>query len=114
MEEEYETIQEGGINDYVHIRKKPVSRPHTFQVERYVDEKYFDPLPLGRILQSPIILYISKYFNDFENADYIVEFDGCTVIGKTYGDLDAESSGLCIETTTIAFQQITVEKKKTT
>ena len=111
MEEEYETIQEGGVNDYVHIRKKPASKPYTFQVERYVGEKYFDPLPLGRIVKDPIVLYISRYVNDFKNAKYVITFRGCTVIGKTYGDLDAESSGLYIETTTIAFQQIEVENK---
>jgi hypothetical protein len=32
---EYEFIQEGGLNDYVHIRRKPVSQPFKLVVERY-------------------------------------------------------------------------------
>lgn len=37
QEQEYEYIQEGGLNDRVHMRKKQQSKPYTFQVERYVE-----------------------------------------------------------------------------
>ena len=40
---EYEYIQEGGLNDYVHIRRKPVSKPFTFQVERYAGSAFNFP-----------------------------------------------------------------------
>lgn len=109
MQEEYEAIQEGGVNDYVHLRKKPASKPYTFQIERYVGANYFDPLPLGKKPSLPIVLYISRYANDFKKPKRTITFSGCTVTGKSYGELNAESSGLMVETTTIAFQQIKVE-----
>ena len=35
-ENEYEYIREGGVNDYIHLKRKPISKPFTFQIERYV------------------------------------------------------------------------------
>lgn len=111
QEMEYETIQEGGVNDYVKIRKKPVGKPFTFDVERYIGEKYFDPLPLGRQPILPILLYVSPYKNaGFENSVRIFCFTGCTVISKNYGEMNAENSGLLTETTTIAYQTVTAVK----
>lgn len=107
-ENEYETIQEGGVNDYVHLRKKPVSKPNTFDVERYIGVNYFDPLPIGRHPVLPIILYVSRYTNDFKTPKRTFTFTGCTVMSKTYGELDAEHSGLILETTTIAYQRVLV------
>lgn len=105
-EEEYEYIQEGGLNEYVHMRKKPSSKPNTFQAERYIGTGYFDPLPLGAELKLPIFLYVSKYGGKFEKPKLTFAFSGCTVIGKSYGEFHAEQSGLVIETTTIAYQQM--------
>ena len=45
--EEYEYIQEGGVNDYVHIRRKPASEPNIFQVECYVGTEQDNVLSLG-------------------------------------------------------------------
>lgn len=108
-ENEYEYIQEGGLNDYVHMRRKPVSKPFTFEVERYVAVDYIDPLPNGVELTLPIILMVSHEANDFINAvSRTYTFTGCIVTGKQYGQLEAESSGLLLETTTIAYQQLVV------
>lgn len=108
-ENEYEYIQEGGLNDYVHIRRKPVSKPFTFEVERYVTVSYFDPLQNGVELTLPLILFVS---NDGENIirsfSRMYTFTGCVVTGKQYGQLEAESSGLLLETTTIAYQELVV------
>ena len=41
---EYDFIQEGGLNDYVHMLRKPISKPFTLEVERYVGVDYVDPL----------------------------------------------------------------------
>lgn len=109
MENEYETIQEGGINDYVHLRRKPTSRPFTFEYERYIGAKYFDPLPIGKQPELPIVLYVSEYLNNFEQSRRVFTFQGCTVTKKQYGDLDAEKAGLLLETTTVAYQQLLVE-----
>ncbi len=103
---EYEYIQEGGLNDYVHIRRKPVSRPFTFQVERYAGSDYFDPLPNGAELILPVLLLVSRYANRFDVTKRTYAFTGCTVMGKSYGELNAESSGLLVETTTIAYREM--------
>lgn len=109
MEQEFETIQEGGVNDYVQLRKKPVSRPYTFEVERYVCSGYVDPLPLGKQPEMPIILYVSRYANDFTNPSRTFVFSGCTVTQKNYGDMEAGNAGLMTETMTIAYQTLFVE-----
>lgn len=103
---EYEYIQEGGLNDYVHIRRKPVSKPFSFQVERYVGIDYFDPIPNGAELILPVILLVSRNQNDFERTKRAYVFTGCTVMGKKFGDLNAERSGLLVETTTIAYREM--------
>lgn len=106
-ENEYELIQEGGLNDYVHMRRKPISKPFTFQVERYVGTDILDPLANGTELVLPVILYVNRYrvYGEFVPVRMYV-FTGCTVMAKEYGELNAESSGLLIETTTIAYREL--------
>ena len=62
---EYEIIQEGGLNDYVHMKRKPRSSPYTLEIERYVGLDFFDPLPLGADLALPVVLFVSRYEGDF-------------------------------------------------
>ena len=64
-EMEYELIQEGGLNDYVHMRRKPISKPFTLEVERYVGIDYIDPLPLGAELLIPVMLFVSRFQDMF-------------------------------------------------
>ena len=106
-ENEYELIQEGGLNDYVHMRRKPISKPFTFQVERYVGTDILDPLANGTELALPIILYVNKdlVYREFIPVRCYV-FTGCTVTAKEYGELNAEKSGLLVETTTIAYREM--------
>lgn len=105
-ENDFDYIQEGGCNDYVHMRRKAISKPFTFQVDRYVGVDYIDPIPLGTELVLPVILFVNKYcFPTFKPVCNYAFF-GCTVIGKTTGDLNAEQSGLFVETTTIAYRQM--------
>lgn len=107
-EMEYEHIQEGGLNDYVHMRRKPISKPFTLEVERYVGIDYIDPLPNGAELALPVILFVSRYQDSFIPGvvarTYV--FTGCTVTKKEYGKLDAEHSELLTETTTIAYREM--------
>ncbi len=103
---EYEYIQEGGLNDYVHMRRKPISQPFKFQVERYVGSDYFDPLPNGAELILPVLLLVSRYADQFDKTKRTYAFTGCTVMGKSYGEMNAESSGLLVETTTIAYREM--------
>ncbi|MBQ3105294.1 MAG: hypothetical protein IJC59_05465 [Lachnospiraceae bacterium] len=106
-ENEYETIQEGGLNDYVHLRRKAISKPFTFQVERYVGVDILDPLANGTDLVLPLILYVNRYsvYGEFYPVRMYV-FTGCTVMSKEYGELNAEQSGLLLETTTIAYREM--------
>ena len=115
-ENEYEYIREGGVNDYVHMKRKPISKPFTFQIERYIGtERFLDPLATGTELVLPLILYLYRHkarsgFTDEAPAwpARIYIFTGCTVMGKEYGELNAEKSGLVTETTTIAYRELIV------
>ena len=121
-ENEFDYYQEGGLNDYVHMLRKPISKPFTFQVERYVgvDSGFFDqnsgfldPLALGTDLILPLVLYVNRspagnwYKNiSFTNCARAYIFTGCTVISKEYGELNAEQSKLHTETVTIAYREL--------
>ena len=66
-ENEFEYYQEGGLNDYVHMLRKPISKPFTFQVEQYVGvskgavaDFFMDPLTLGTDLTLPVVLYVNR------------------------------------------------------
>lgn len=111
QEKEYENIVEGGVNDYVQLREKPSSKPNILQVERYIGEKYLDPLPVGKRCEIPLVLYVARHLKAFTDAPMKFTFSGCTVLSKKYGDLDAEHSGLLTETIQIAYQKVAVEKK---
>lgn len=105
---EYDYIQEGGLNDYVHMRRKPITKPFTLEVERYVGVDYVDPLPLGADLALPVLLFVSRNHDQFIPGvvarTYM--FTGCTVMKKTYGDLTADRPGLLVETTTLGYREM--------
>ena len=110
-ENEYEYLQEGGLNDYVHMLRKPISKPMTFQVERYVGVDMLDPLALGTDLVLPVLLSVSRYQGEgasggWEQPQRIYTFTGCSVIAKEFGELNAERSGLLVETTTISYREM--------
>lgn len=105
---EYDFIQEGGLNDYVHMRRKPITKPFTLEVERYVGVDYVDPLPLGADLVLPIMLFVSRvprmFIPGVVARTYV--FTGCTVMKKEYGELVGDQSGLLVETTTIGYREM--------
>ena len=110
-ENEYEYLQEGGLNDYVHMLRKPISKPMTFQVERYVGVDMLDPLALGTDLALPVLLSVSRYQGEgasggWKQPQRIYTFTGCSVIAKEFGELNAERSGLLVETTTISYREM--------
>ena len=122
-ENEFEYYQEGGINDYVHMLRKPISKPFTFQVERYVgtsastdfSTSFLDPIALGTELILPVILYVTRRQAansgdnfSFKNTPRCYIFTGCVVTAKEYGELNAEKSGLYTESTTIAYKEMFV------
>lgn len=100
-QETEEYINEGGLNGYVHIRPRPVSKPPVIEVERYVTENFTDPLPAGQALPSYLVLEVG------EKLRFL--FKGCTVAAKSYGELNAEKGGILVETTTISYQQMETE-----
>jgi hypothetical protein len=103
---EYDLIQEGGLNDYVHMRRKPVSRPYTLEVERYAGTEFVDPLPLGADLALPVFLFVSRTPGSFLLTGRTYVFTGCTVTKKVYGELQAENSGLLTDLITIAYREL--------
>ena len=70
-EMEYELIQEGGLNDYVHMRRKPISKPFYFEIERYIGVDYIDPLPVGAELVLPVLLFVSRNQGQFLSLIHI-------------------------------------------
>lgn len=109
-EMEYDLIQEGGLNDYVHMRRKGVTKPFFFEIERYVGISYVDVLPVGGNFFLPLLLIVGIEPNQFIPfyAGRTYAFSGCTVMKKTYGDLIADTSGLLVETITIAYRELFV------
>lgn len=105
-ENEFDYIQEGGLNDYVHLKRKAISKPFTFQVERYVGVNWIDPMPLGTELVLPLILFVNNQTFPALKPVRNYVFTGCTVIAKDYGELNAEVSGLLVETVTIAYREM--------
>lgn len=107
---EFDYIQEGGLNDYVHMRRKGISKPYTFEVDRYVGINYIDPLPLGANLLLPLVLMVSRIPGQFIPlvSARTYTFTGCTVMKKTFGELDGNKSDLLIETVTIAYRELVV------
>ena len=106
-ENEFEYVQEGGLNDYVHLLRKPITKPFTFTVERYVGTDAIPVLPLGAELVLPVILMVSPFPNGFGQSKRTFVFTGCTVMSKTYGELNAERSGLLTETIVIGYREMT-------
>ena len=105
---EYDTIQEGGMNDYVYLKRKPISQPFKLVVERYCEYGLglFDPLTNGAELLLPLILFVGKNAGGgFESGRYYT-FTGAVVMGITYGGLDAEKGGLLTETITYGYNHM--------
>ncbi len=119
-ENEYEYIQEGGVNDYVHMKRKPISKPFTFQIEKYIDTgvtRFLDPLSNGTELVLPCILFVYRsaaargWNSDIDAKAYAARyytFTNCVVTSKEYGELNSEKSGLMTETVTIAYKELIV------
>ncbi|MCR4705204.1 MAG: hypothetical protein K5641_03975 [Lachnospiraceae bacterium] len=105
-ENEYDIIQEGGLNDYVHMRRKPISKPFTFQVERYVGVDSFDPLRNGTELILPVLLIVNRYVRGSYQPVRMYVFTGVSVMSKEYGELVADKSGLLTEVTTLAYKEM--------
>lgn len=107
-EMEYEYYQEGGLNDYVHMLRKPISRPFTLEIERYVGVDYIDPLPLGAELTLPVLLFVGRNPNQFIPllTARTYAFTGCCVMKKEYGELDAENSGILTEIITLGYREM--------
>ncbi len=105
-ENEYDYIQEGGMNDYVYMRRKPISKPFTLQVERYVATDFNDPLSNGTELLLPLMLFVGKNTGGSIDFGRYYFFTGAVVMSKEYGGLDAERGGLLTETVTIGYNQM--------
>ena len=108
QELEYETIQQGGVNEYVTLVQKQASQVRYFEVEFYVSKGYSHSLTLGASFTIPIMIIVSSVPGSFEleSIKRMYAFTGCTVIGRTYGELDAEKGTLIVETAKIAYERM--------
>ncbi len=105
-ENEYDYIQEGGMNDYVYLRRKPISKPYTLRVERYIPTDFDDPLSNGSELFLPLLLFVGRNSGGKMGFGRYYVFTGAVVMGKEYGGLDSERAGLLTETITIGYNQM--------
>lgn len=110
---EYEYIQEGGLNDSVHIRRKPVSKPVTLTIERYItDGEGQDAMPCGAAFPDPVAVIVKrdgrKGPQDAPFLEY--HFYGCVVARKSCSGLHAEEAGLLTETVTLLCQYMEIKR----
>ena len=106
-ENEFDLIQEGGLNDYPHRVRKQITRMFTLRIEQYVGAGFMDPLSLGTKLVVPLLLSVGRYTNPaFFLPDRQYIFTGCEVTAKEPGELQSERSGLLTESTTIAYESM--------
>ncbi|MBQ8946028.1 MAG: hypothetical protein IJ058_04355 [Lachnospiraceae bacterium] len=106
---EYENIQEGGLNDYVHIKRKPISQPYELIVERYMMTEIDDKLAVGSKMTLPLILYVGRANGrelSISQASRWYVFTGAQVLNVEFGGLDSERSGLLTETVTIGYNMM--------
>lgn len=106
-EREQEFIREGGLNDYVHIRPKPLTRAQTLKLECIASPDNEKLLPLGKVLAEPLVVETKPEMSSGKNIRFT--FNGCMVVDKKFGDLRAEKSGILEETISIAYQEMRVE-----
>lgn len=109
----YEHIQQGGLNDYVIMKRKPVTEPFTIQIERYASNALTDPLANGAELTAPMFLTVLKsptvsFTSDATNTGRVFMFTGCIVTGKEFGEMNAERSELLTEVVTISYREMYV------
>ena len=106
-ENEFDLIQEGGLNDFPHRIRKPITRMFTLRIEQYAGAGFLDPLSLGTKLVLPLMLSVGRYTSPaifLPDRQYI--FTGCEVTAKEPGELQSERSGLLTESTTIAYESM--------
>ena len=105
---EYDYIQEGGLNEFVHFRRKQASSAYKLEIERYVGTGDSDPLSLGKSFEIPLMLFVSRKTGNFVFADRTYVFIGAIVSAKSYGELDAKMGGdvLLVDRTTILYQKL--------
>ena len=105
---EYEPIQEGGMNDYVYLKRKPITQPFKLVIERYVNYNLSiaDPLSNGTELLLPLLLFVGNNTGGSQTYSRYYTFTGAVVMGKQYGGLDAEKSGLLTETITFGYNHM--------
>ena len=106
-EQEQEYIREGGLNDSVHIRPKPASKPQVLKLERYITADYKDVLKVGQVLGQPLIVETSPEV--WGNTSVRFQFLGGVVTNRQFGGLHAERKGLLEETVSIAYREMRVE-----
>lgn len=113
-EAEFEYLQEGGVNGYVHMLQKPTTAPKILQIECYANNNLTSTFTVGSRKTLPIILYVSKQANNID-TNYAKQFifTGCVIKKKTNGALDAEQGGLITDIVEIAFETVTVVNNPT-
>lgn len=99
---EFETLQEGGLNDQVHVLTKPGSQQGTLQLERGVvaDGSYKDLLAAltpGRRISVPVSIILCHQTEDGLKQVRCFSFNDGLVTRRTMGEFDAMSGQIILE-----------------
>lgn len=99
---EYETVPEGGNNDYPLLFPKQKSSPDTLILEKGVRTRALDPsfnlLVEGMQVEMVTILLVK----DGRHLEKVFYFKKGLIVKRTFSDLDAKGNELLIETLEIA------------
>lgn len=99
---EYETVQEGGNNDYPLLFPKQKTSPDTLVLEKGVrvrsSDQAFNALLEGMRVEQVTILLIGE--DKQPEKEFFIQHG--LIVKRTFSDLDAAQNGLLIETLEIA------------
>lgn len=99
---EYETIQEGGNNDYPHVFKKPKQQPDTLIMEKGVRKGIADT-PLNLLIEGMTIevgtIIVMNGLTDIQKVFY---FKRGIITKREFSELNAMSNEIMIEKLEIA------------
>jgi hypothetical protein len=79
------------------------------EIERYCGTDYVDPFPLGADIALPLIIFVNRSPSTtmaFPGRTYVIT--GCTVMKKTYGELNGSQGGLLTDIITIGYRELLV------
>lgn len=99
---EYETVSEGGNNDYPLLFPKQKTSPDTLTLEKGVRTRYSDQAFNSLLEGMQVELVTILLVKDGKQLEKVFYFRKGLIVKRTFSDLDAKGNELLIETLEIA------------